>query len=201
MNNYKFIHVESKDSVGIIEFNNAKKLNALSKSLIEDILNAFAELNVPDVRCVILRAPNGSKVFSSGHDVSELPKDKSEPPLSYLDPLRLLTRTVQRYPKPVISMIQGSVWGGAFELIMSTDIVIASDKSTFAMTPVNLGVPYNIAGIHNLIRDAGGIARCRFMKRVVYRYMIICTSEIIMTMHYDLIRLLPYATFITNGAR
>jgi methylmalonyl-CoA decarboxylase len=164
MNNYKLIHVELKDSVGIIEFNNAKKLNALSKSLIEDILNAFAELNVPDVRCVILRAPNGSKVFSSGHDVSELPKDKSEPPLSYLDPLRLLTRTVQRYPKPVISMIQGSVWGGAFELIMSTDIVIASDKSTFAMTPVNLGVPYNIAGIHNLIRDAG----LHVMKEVLF---------------------------------
>ena len=83
MNNYKLIHVELKDSVGIIEFNNAKKLNALSKCFIEDILKAFADLNVPDVRCVILRAPNGSKVFSSGHDVSELPKDKSEPlPLS-----------------------------------------------------------------------------------------------------------------------
>ena len=165
MNNYKFVHVELKNSVGIIEFNNAKKLNALSKCLIEDILNAFADLNIPDVRCVILRAPSGSKVFSSGHDVSELPKDKSQPlPLGYQDPLRILTRTIQRYPKPVISMIQGGVWGGAFELIMSTDIVIASDKSTYAMTPVNLGVPYNIAGIHNLIRDAG----LHVMKEVIF---------------------------------
>ncbi|MEY3288918.1 MAG: hypothetical protein RLZZ419_1160 [Pseudomonadota bacterium] len=165
MNNYEFVKVELKDRVGIIEFNYIKKLNALSECFIQDILQALTELNVPEVRCVILRAPKGSKVFSSGHDISELPKAKRDPlPLSYQDPLRILTRTIQRYPKPVISMIEGSVWGGAFELIMSTDIVIATEKSTFAMTPVNLGVPYNVVGIHNLIRDAG----LHVMKEVIF---------------------------------
>jgi len=163
MNNYEFINVEIKDRVGIIEFNYVKKLNALSECFIQDILQAFIALNVPDIRCVILRAPKGSKVFSSGHDINELPKTHRDP-LSYQDPLRILTRTIQRYPKPVIAMVQGSVWGGGFELIMSTDIVIASDKSTFAMTPVNLGVPYNVVGIHNLIRDAG----LHVMKEVIF---------------------------------
>jgi methylmalonyl-CoA decarboxylase len=163
MNNYEFVKVELKDRVGIIEFNYIKKLNALSECFIQDILKALKELNVPEVRCVILRAPKGSKVFSSGHDISELPKTHRDP-LSYQDPLRILTRTIQRYPKPVIAMVQGSVWGGGFEFIMSTDIVIASDKSTFAMTPVNLGVPYNVVGIHNLIRDAG----LHVMKEVIF---------------------------------
>jgi methylmalonyl-CoA decarboxylase len=163
MNNYEFVKVELKDRVGIIEFNYIKKLNALSECFIQDILKALTELNVPEVRCVILRAPKGSKVFSSGHDISELPKTHRDP-LSYQDPLRILTRTIQRYPKPVIAMVQGSVWGGGFEFIMSTDIVIASDKSTFAMTPVNLGVPYNVVGIHNLIRDAG----LHVMKEVIF---------------------------------
>jgi methylmalonyl-CoA decarboxylase len=163
MNNYEFINVEIKDRVGIIEFNYVKKLNALSECFIQDILQALIVLNVPDIRCVILRATKGSKVFSSGHDINELPKTKRDP-LSYQDPLRILTRTIQRYPKPIISMVQGSVWGGGFELIMSTDIVIASDKSTFAMTPVNLGVPYNVVGIHNLIRDAG----LHVMKEVIF---------------------------------
>jgi len=163
MNNYEFVIVEIKDRVGIIEFNYLQKLNALSECFIQDILKALVDLNVPDVRCVILRAPKGSKVFSAGHDINELPKTMRDP-LSYQDPLRILTRTIQRYPKPVIAMVQGSVWGGAFELIMSTDIVIASDKSTFAMTPVNLGVPYNVVGIHNLIRDAG----LHVMKEVIF---------------------------------
>jgi len=52
-------------------------------------------------------------------------------------------------------MVEGSVWGGAFEMIMSSDIIVAASTSTFSMTPVNLGVPYNLVGIHNLTRDAG----------------------------------------------
>ncbi|MWP27833.1 methylmalonyl-CoA decarboxylase, partial [Escherichia coli] len=71
------------------------------------------------------------------------------------DPLRQITRMIQKFPKPIISMVEGSVWGGAFEMIMSSDLIIAASTSTFSMTPVNLGVPYNLVGIHNLTRDAG----------------------------------------------
>ncbi len=35
-------------------------------------------------------------------------------------------------------------------MIMSSDLIIAASTSTFSMTPVNLGVPYNLVGIHNL---------------------------------------------------
>jgi methylmalonyl-CoA decarboxylase len=163
MKTYELVNVSIADKVATIEFNNSHKLNALSEPFIQDILRALEDLNTPEVRVIILRAPKGVKVFSAGHDISELPKTKRDP-LSYLDPLRKITRTIQRYPKPIISMIQGSVWGGAFELTMSTDIVISSDKSTFAMTPVNLGVPYNIVGIHNMIRDAGP----HLMKEIIF---------------------------------
>ena len=151
---YDYVKVMIESRVGIIEFNYGQKLNALSAVFIRDILQALEDLNNIDIRCVILRAAKGSKVFSAGHDIHELPKTRRDP-LAYDDPLRQITRAIQKFPKPVISMVEGSVWGGAFELIMSSDIIIASDKSTFSMTPVNLGVPYNLVGIHNLTRDAG----------------------------------------------
>lgn len=91
---------------------------------------------------------------SAGHDIHELPSGGRDP-LSYDDPLRQITRMIQKFPKPIISMVEGSVWGGAFEMIMSSDLIIAASTSTFSMTPVNLGVPYNLVGIHNLTRDAG----------------------------------------------
>lgn len=160
---YQYVNIEIKGRVGIIEFNYGQKLNALSECFIHDILNAFIDLDIPEIRCVVLRAPEGTKVFSAGHDINELPKNHRDP-LSYQDPLRVLTRTIQRYPKPVITMVQGSVWGGGFEMVMSTDIVIASEHSTFAITPVNLGVPYNVVGIHNLIRDAG----MHIMKELIF---------------------------------
>ncbi|TKI07776.1 methylmalonyl-CoA decarboxylase [Martelella alba] len=151
---YDYVKVMIENRVGIIEFNYGKKLNALSAVFIKDILQALEDLNNIDIRCVIIRAPKGAKVFSAGHDIHELPKTRRDP-LAYDDPLRKITRAIQKFPKPVISMVEGSVWGGAFELIMSSDIIISSNKSTFSMTPVNLGVPYNLVGIHNLTRDAG----------------------------------------------
>ncbi|EKN3487331.1 methylmalonyl-CoA decarboxylase [Yersinia enterocolitica] len=151
---YQYVKVLIANRVGIIEFNHARKLNALSKVFMDDLMLALHDLNKTDIRCIILRAAEGSKVFSAGHDIHELPTGRRDP-LSYDDPLRQITRVIQKYPKPIISMVEGSVWGGAFEMIMSSDIIIACSNSTFSMTPVNLGVPYNLVGIHNLIRDAG----------------------------------------------
>ncbi|HAJ4249069.1 TPA: methylmalonyl-CoA decarboxylase [Escherichia coli] len=141
---YQYVNVATINKVAVIEFNYGRKLNALSKVFIDDLMQALSDLNRPEIRCIILRAPSGSKVFSAGRD-----------PLSYDDPLRQITRMIQKFPKPIISMVEGSVWGGAFEMIMSSDLIIAASTSTFSMTPVNLGVPYNLVGIHNLTRDAG----------------------------------------------
>lgn len=145
--------VETKDYVGVITLNNPEKRNALSHALIDDLIAALTALKAQNARCIILRAPAGSKVYSAGHDIGELPRG-SRDPLTYSDPLRRGIRAIQTFPAPVIAMVEGSVWGGAFELVMSCDMVYAAETSTFAMTPANLGVAYDIVGVHNIIRDS-----------------------------------------------
>ena len=44
-------------------------------------------------------------------------------------------------------MVHGSVWGGAFDLVLSCDLIVADETATFAITPANLGLPYNTAGL------------------------------------------------------
>jgi methylmalonyl-CoA decarboxylase len=39
------------------------------------------------------------------------------------------------------------VWGGAFDLVLSCDVVIADETAMFAITPANLGLPYNTTGL------------------------------------------------------
>ncbi|MGP0786159.1 enoyl-CoA hydratase-related protein, partial [Escherichia coli] len=80
------------------------------KVFIADLMPAFRDLTRPDIRCIILRAPSGSKVFSAGHDIHELPSGGRDP-LSYADPLRQITRMIQKFPQPILSMVEGSVWG------------------------------------------------------------------------------------------
>lgn len=140
------------DSVGTITLNNPKMHNALSAPLLEAVITALERMRVAEVRAVILRAPPGAKVFSAGHDVKELPLSGRDP-LTFIDPLRRAIRAVEEHPAPVIAMIEGSVWGGACELVMSCDLLIASEQSTFAITPAKLGVPYNLSGVLNFSKS------------------------------------------------
>ena len=135
------VNANTSDNIGVITLNNPLKRNALSTELINDLCAALEEMRQQEVRVVVLRAPAGSKVFSSGHDVRELPTNGRDP-MTYNDPLRRVIRNIELFPVPVIAMIEGSVWGGACELVMSCDLIVSADDSTFAITPAKLGMPY-----------------------------------------------------------
>ena len=145
-----FILTEKRDSTGIITLNHAEKRNALSETLIEEITSALEGFRALEIRAVVLRAQPGIKVWSAGHDVNELPL-RGRDPLGWNDPLRILIRSIQEFPAPVIGMIEGSVWGGACEVAMACDILIATPEAAFAITPAKLGVPYNLGGLMTLI--------------------------------------------------
>ena len=40
-----------------------------------------------------------------------------EIPLAYDDPLRRVVRAIESIPVPVIALVEGSVWGGACEIV------------------------------------------------------------------------------------
>jgi methylmalonyl-CoA decarboxylase len=147
--------------VGTVTLNNPAKHNCLSEALIHELCAALEEMAKREVRAVILRAPAGSTVFSAGHDVRELPTHGRDP-LTYNDPLRRAVRTIELFSAPVIAMVEGSVWGGACELVMSCDLIVAGDDSTFAITPAKWGVPYNISGVQNFL-NTGGMPLCKEM--------------------------------------
>lgn len=152
---------DSSNGIGVLTLNSPQRRNCLCKELMDCLRAALDNLQQNGVRVVILRAQAGAKVFSSGHDVHELPTNGRDP-LGYNDPLRSLVRAVEHFPAPIIAMVEGSVWGGACELVMACDIIIAADDSTFAITPAKLGVPYNVSGVQNLL-NSGGMPLCKEM--------------------------------------
>src|SRR5579871_5562509 len=112
------VDVSLQDNHGILQFNDPAKHNALSANLIGQLVAGFEHLCGRGARVMVLRAAPGSKTWSSGHDVRELPTNGRDP-LTYNDPLRHAIRVIQHCPAPVIAMIEGGVWGGACELAMS----------------------------------------------------------------------------------
>ena len=155
------IDAKIANHIAIFTINNPRKQNALSRELIDELCAALEEMRKVEARVIVLRAPAGAKVFSAGHDVRELPTTGRDP-LTYNDPLRRVIRLIESFPAPVIAMVEGSVWGGACELVMSCDLIVAGDDSTFAITPAKWGVPYNISGVQNFL-NTGGMPLCKEM--------------------------------------
>ncbi len=141
------VTVDVRDSVAWLTTSNPP-VNALTSSLIGKLAAALEAQQPPSVRAVVVRSAPGERVFSAGHDVRELPRNGRDP-LTYNDPLRRIVRQIETHPTPVIAMVEGSVWGGACELVLSCDLVVAASEATFAITPARLGVPDNLSGVLN----------------------------------------------------
>jgi methylmalonyl-CoA decarboxylase len=141
---------ETRDAVGTIVMSHPEKRNALGKALIDEVTAALSGFGRDKIRAVVLRAPSGAKVWSAGHDIREL-THRGRDPLGWGDALRVLVRAIQEFPAPVIALIEGGVWGGACEVAMACDILVATPEATFAITPAKLGVPYNLSGILTLM--------------------------------------------------
>jgi methylmalonyl-CoA decarboxylase len=142
-----------QDEIGFLTLNCPEKHNALSAALVGELVAGLAAFGRQAVRAVILRSQPGARVWSAGHDVSELPTDGRDP-LGWDDPLRHVIREIENFPAPVIAMIEGTVWGGACEVSLACDVIVASPVTTFAITPAKLGVPYNVSGMMTFMNAA-----------------------------------------------
>ncbi len=140
------VRTEVIGQVGVITLDNERKRNALSAQIANGVVVALESLQAAGARAVVLRAAAGLQVWSAGHDIDELPQGRRDP-LAYNNPLEQLLRALRSFPAPVIAMVHGAVWGGAFDLVLSCDVVIADETATFAITPANLGLPYNTTGL------------------------------------------------------
>jgi methylmalonyl-CoA decarboxylase len=146
------VRTEVLGQVGVITLADQRRRNALSAQMANGVVAALGSLEAEKTRAVVLRAAAGMHVWSAGHDIDELPRGRRDP-LGYNDPLEQLLRAIRTFPAPVVAMVHGSVWGGAFDLVLSCDMVIADETATFAITAANLGMPYNITGLlHSLGR-------------------------------------------------
>jgi methylmalonyl-CoA decarboxylase len=157
------ILAEIADAIGTITLDHERRRNALGEALVGEVVAALGTFRDAKARVAILRARPGAAVFSAGHDVDELPETRRDP-LGWDDPLRRLVREIEAFPGPVIAMVEGGVWGGATEVVLACDLVVAAEGATFAVTPARLGVPYNVGGMLTFLNAAN----LRIVKEMIF---------------------------------
>ncbi|MBR5086899.1 MAG: methylmalonyl-CoA decarboxylase [Muribaculaceae bacterium] len=150
----RLVDVTIEDRICFIQMNNPEKLNCLSDKMCNDIVNAVQ--GGYDFECVaiVIKAKCNKGVWSAGHDIRELPQDGSDP-LAYDVPMERMLHKIQEIAIPVIACVDGTVWGGACDLCLSCDMIVASNNATFAITPAKIGIPYNASGIMHFVNQLG----------------------------------------------
>ncbi len=142
------------DRICFIEMQNADHFNCLSEEMCNEIIDGLSTAYENECVGIVIKAQTKRGVWSAGHDIKELPQDGNDP-LAFDVPMERLLRNVQDVPIPVIACVDGTVWGGACDLCISCDMIVASDTSTFAITPAKIGIPYNASGIMHFINQLG----------------------------------------------
>ncbi len=140
--------------VARIAFNRPEKLNALSLAMYDDLGRAFAEVQAdPEIRCAVLTAVGG-RAFCVGADLTEsipaLASDRFD--ISAWDPAHL---KVPGFYKPVISAIGGLCLGGGFEIMLATDIRLASPDAVFQLPEPSHGFVPAGGTLVRLVRQIG----------------------------------------------
>lgn len=146
----QLIQINNLGNISEIIISNEEKRNSLSTLLLNEFIDALDQAESTPIRVLIIRAAKGCKVWSSGFNIKELPMPGIDP-VPYNHPIEQLIRRLQEVKIPLIAMIEGSVWGGACDIALSCDILIGTSKSSFAITPAKIGVPYNSLGIQRIL--------------------------------------------------
>ncbi len=138
-----------------LSMNRPEVHNAFDDVLIAAMITELRRLEAdPAVRVIILAG--SGKSFSAGADLAWMRRmaDYSrEENLSDALGLAELMQTLYQLKKPTIASVQGAAYGGGVGLVACCDMVIASERASFCLSEVKLGLipavisPYVVAAI------------------------------------------------------
>jgi enoyl-CoA hydratase len=147
------------DGIATVTFDRPP-VNAQNRRSREELVHIFDALSDrEDVRVVILTA--AGDVFSAGADIKERVGLVREPG-DYPRHNRLVREffySVTDCAKPVIAAVNGPAIGAGFILMLSCDIMLASDNAYFVMPEINVG----LAGGARTLMEHFGRSRTRAM--------------------------------------
>jgi enoyl-CoA hydratase/carnithine racemase len=136
---YRHLIRSIEGQLGIITLNRPERRNALSLELMLELISSLDEFAAePEVRAIILAA--SGKVFSSGHDLSEMVGRTVSDYRRLFDVCTELMAKIQSIPQPVIAQVQGVATAAGCQLVATCDLAIASDQAAFATPGVKIGL-------------------------------------------------------------
>lgn len=133
---------EVKGHVAVLTLNRPDQYNSITPEMRTGIRAVFNEANNDDNVWVIIFQANGEKAFCAGADLGSTVKNLTATPETQLrevvpDPTK---RHFSDIYKPIIAAINGICTAGGVEMMLGTDIRIASPNARFGLGEVRWGI-------------------------------------------------------------
>jgi len=132
------VELERREHIALVTLNRPEARNAISPEVSQTMVTVLDEVEAdPALRAVVLTGRG--EVFSAGADLKVVARGKG-------GFAGIVTRD---FPKPIIAAVNGPALAGGFEIVLSCDLVVASEGARFGIPEVKRG----------LMAAAGGLIR------------------------------------------
>lgn len=153
-------HLREEDDphgVRLLTLNRPDKLNAWNEPMRHELRDAVDRAAAdPQLRVLILTG--AGRAFSAGEDVSgmdELTQIGTRGFRAVARTIHEVFDTIEAMELPVIAAIDGVAAGGGFELALSCDFRVVTERSRFVMPEARVGLVPGSGGCSRLVRHVG----------------------------------------------
>lgn len=146
------------DGVTTLTLNRPERLNALSATIMEGLLEALPRLaQDPEVGVVVITG--AGRGFCAGGDVKRMAEGAAQPSVeeatANLRGRMEVSRLLHEIPKPTIAMVNGPAAGAGFSIALACDLRFAGQSARFVTAFAKVGFSGDFAGSYFLSKLVG----------------------------------------------
>ena len=151
---YKNISIEISDGLATLSFNRPDQLNAMNREMMDEIIIGIQEINTNDEVLASIITGLG-RAFMAGADIKEYANQTSEQFKTFQSKGIKLYKSIENAPKPWIAAVNGFALGGGFEIALSCDMILATERAKMGLPEVYLSLVPGGGGTQRLIQRIG----------------------------------------------
>jgi enoyl-CoA hydratase len=143
----RLVHLEFDSPVATLTLNRPERLNTITRDLIADFREGFAEA-LSDDQTRVIRLRGAGKSFCAGYDIDwgaeAMRETEAGAPWDPMADLGMMSRFVDTYmslwrsPKPVVAQVHGFCVGGGTDFALCSDLIVCAEDARIGYPPARV---------------------------------------------------------------
>ena len=151
---YKYVLTDAAiaPNVGLVQINRPEKYNAINVDVMGEIAEALTEMDAnAAIHCIVLAG--NAKAFAAGADIKAMSESSAID--MFKSEMTGYWTKIRAVKKPIVAAVSGFALGAGCELIMTCDMVIASETAKFGQPEIKIGIMPGAGGTQRLTKAVG----------------------------------------------